>query len=93
VQVGAGLAAIRSAKVPGRDGPLALSVSAGWVCGPWPGAALGWLLQLADRALLQAKRDGRDRGYGAIWHAGAVAGGVLPEVLADVSGARIDQIK
>lgn len=79
--VGRGLAAVRAAKVQGRNGPLALSVSAGWVCGPWPGAELGWLLQLADRVMLQAKRDGRDRGYGMVWREGAATGGALPDAL------------
>lgn len=84
-----GLAAVRAAKVQGRDGPLALSVSAGWVCGPWPGAELGWLLQLADRAMLQAKRDGRDRGYGMVWREGAASVGALPDALERVGGAWI----
>ena len=85
-----GLAAVRSQRVTGRDGPISLSVSAGFVCGPWPSADIETLLRLADHALLEAKRDGRDRAYGLIPTSPAVAlPAAFPPGLAELPGTRL----
>jgi len=84
-----GLAAVRSQRVAGRDGPLSLSVSAGFVCGPWPGADIETLLRLADHALLAATRNGRARAYGiAPGSPPAALPEPFPAALAEIPGAR-----
>jgi diguanylate cyclase (GGDEF)-like protein len=80
-----GMAATRRIVLEGAD--LSLSVSAGWLAAPWPGADLATLLQIADRAMLLAKREGRDRAIG-VRHDRPLqlAAGHIPEDLADVPG-------
>lgn len=84
-----GLAAVRGQRVAGRDGSLTLSVSGGFICGPWPGADIEALLRLADHALLAAKRDGRDRAYGLCpGSAPATLPERLPPTPAEMPGAQ-----
>jgi diguanylate cyclase (GGDEF)-like protein len=56
-----GLEATRAAVVGAAEGALRLTVSVGWVLGPVDGASVDELLQGADRALMEAKGQGRDR--------------------------------
>lgn len=88
-----GLSATRAQAIPVTAGPpLRISVSVGWVCGPWPEADPTHLLALADRALLQAKAMGRDRGYGV--HLGLDLGGVTaPERLLHLSSLALDEAR
>ncbi len=60
-----GMAATRAATVDTLPS-LRLSVSVGWLNGPWPGADVAALLRICDRAMLQAKAAGRDRAVGVI---------------------------
>ena len=80
-----GFAATRAIVLDGTG--LRLSVSAGWLTAPWPGADLATLLQIADRAMLLAKREGRDRAIG-VRHDRPLelAAGVIPDDLADLPG-------
>jgi len=89
--VTAGLAATRQQSITTTTGgELRVSVSAGWACGPWPNRDPTQLLALADRALLHAKSQGRDRGYGV--HAEMIAGGAdLPVHLLDLTTLKMDE--
>ena len=80
-----GIAATRRIVLGGTD--LSLSVSAGWLAAPWPGADLATLLQIADRAMLLAKREGRDRAIG-VRHDRPLqlAAGLIPDDLSEVPG-------
>lgn len=84
--VQSGLAATRAARLDTHP-ELKLSVSVGWVCVPWPDAELASLLQIADRAMLQAKREGRDRAI-AVQHSGPLrlSGNVIPAELSELAG-------
>lgn len=84
-----GLAAVREARVTANPA-LRLSVSVGWVGAPWPDAELTSLLQIADRAMLQAKREGRDRAI-AVQHSGPLrlSGSVIPAELTELVGVRL----
>ena len=81
-----GLHATRAARLDATS-PLRVSVSVGSVTGPWPGADVPTLLQIADRAMLMAKREGRDRALG-VRHEGNLnlTGGVIPEDLSLIGG-------
>jgi diguanylate cyclase (GGDEF)-like protein len=45
----------------GRAAPGPVTISGGMACFPWDGRARGHLLRAADEALLQAKREGKNR--------------------------------
>jgi diguanylate cyclase (GGDEF)-like protein len=81
-----GLAATRASTIDALPG-LRLTVSVGSVSAPWPGADVPTLLQVADRAMLMAKREGRDRAI-AVQHDGALklTGDVIPEELSELRG-------
>ena len=81
-----GLAATRDTRVDALP-TLQLSVSVGWVAGPWRDAEVSTLLQIADRAMLLAKREGRDRAIG-VHHESPLRldSGVIPEDLTMVPG-------
>lgn len=64
--VARGLAAVRAAPASDPALPAGLSVSAGWFLGPCAGIRLDDALRLADLALLEAKRQGRDRAIGVL---------------------------
>ncbi|MGQ0801719.1 MAG: diguanylate cyclase [Pseudomarimonas sp.] len=91
--VTAGLAATRAKSITTTTGSeLRVSVSAGWACGPWPNADSTQLLALADRALLHAKSQGRDRGYGL--HAGMDGGGDKSRLhLLDLTTLQMDEAR
>ena len=57
------------------------------VAGPWRDAEVSTLLQIADRAMLLAKREGRDRAIG-VHHESPLRldSGVIPEDLTMVPG-------
>lgn len=84
--VARGLAATRRMRLATHP-DLTMTVSIGAVTGPWTGADIPTLLQIADRAMLMAKREGRDRAI-SVRHEGELrlSGGVIPEDLADVAG-------
>lgn len=87
-----GLAATREQEVLSAGLRIPVSVSVGWACGPWPGADARQLLALADRALLLAKAQGRDRGYGV--HPGLDLGGATsPDQLLDLTGLPLDAVR
>ncbi|HWT15751.1 MAG TPA: GGDEF domain-containing protein, partial [Patescibacteria group bacterium] len=81
-----GLEATRHIRIDGVD-DLRLSVSVGWLAAPWQDADIATLLQIADRAMLMAKREGRDRAIG-VHHETPLrlASGPLPEDLSAVPG-------
>ncbi len=80
--VARGLAAVRAAPRKDPALPPELSVSAGWFLGPCAGIRLDDALRLADLALLEAKRHGRDR-----------AVGVLGESLSDSDPGTLDGLE
>ncbi len=84
--VARGLAATRRMRLASHP-DLSMAVSIGAVTGPWTGADIPTLLQIADRAMLMAKREGRDRAI-SVRHVGELqlGSGVIPEDLADVAG-------
>lgn len=87
-----GLAATREQEVLSAGVRVPVSVSVGWACGPWPDADPRQLLALADRALLHAKAQGRDRGYGA--HPGLdLVGATSPDQLLDLGEVRLDEAR
>ena len=81
-----GLDATRRSRVDAID-DLHLAVSVGWLTAPWPNADIATLLQIADRAMLLAKREGRDRAIG-VHHETPLrlAGGGIPEDLSEMAG-------
>lgn len=88
-RVEGGLAATREQAIFAGDIPVPLTVSVGWACGPWPDADHYQLLALADRALLHAKSQGRDRGYGL--HPGLSAvRGLSPMAITDLNAVELD---
>lgn len=90
--IGLGLAAVRAAVLPTLGPTPRLTVSAGWVCGPWSGAEVAWLLRLVDQAMLQAKRDGRDRAYGVLPGTCTMTEHTLTNSLSDLDGAIIERV-
>jgi len=80
-----GLDATRSAQVE-AIGDLNLSVSVGWLTTPWPDADIATLLQIADRAMLLAKREGRNRAIGVHHETPLRVDRGIPPDLADVPG-------
>lgn len=77
-QVARGLAAVRAASQRDPALPAGLSVSCGWFVGPCAGIRLDDALRLADLALLEAKRRGRDRAIGVL---GALLAGGDPATM------------
>ena len=80
-----GLASIRRARIEGVDA-LRVSVSVGWLVAPWRDADIATLLQIADRAMLMAKREGRDRAIGVHHETPLRLVEGIPQDLADVPG-------
>ena len=80
-----GLDATRRAQVE-AIGDLSLSVSVGWLTTPWPNADITTLLQIADRAMLLAKREGRNRAIGVHHETPLRLDRGIPPDLADVPG-------
>ena len=91
--VARGLAATRAITIASAPS-LRLSVSVGWLVGPWPGADVPTLLQIADRAMLMAKREGRDRAI-SVRHEGSLnlTGGMIPDDLSEVAGVILQRMR
>ena len=79
-------AATRAARLEDLPG-LALSVSVGWLNGPWPGADVATLLQVCDRAMLLAKSEGRDRAIGVVHSQPPPQ--IIPEDLHSIPGSAL----
>ncbi len=86
--VARGMNATRAITITDIDA-LKLSVSVGWLIGPWRGADVPLLLQACDRAMMLAKREGRDRAIGVTPLQPLAAGESMPDDLTTLASVKL----